>query len=322
MDIATANEVRACLGTSRTLFHYYKDRYGIGLLRQFARESGNRVGVPVAAIKQSRLAPLTQKPRIKSVLAQFGGSRIDEPLLALHDYDETQIPFTLTLDTWGTERLTQWRDKQTSRPGYNLVLQLNFCREHDLAYRKLGAADGLFNYGGHPVSARRNTLAWARIDFDWRDDSALIEEIQSDWVRRVAWLSGACQRRIAGNPYIFAPTRFYRLECPLATTLHYCELILNHYRDIWAEAMLWAAIDFIYNEIGIKRIFYHSVESGRLLKNIGGSLPPQSLYTDLPRKFCFEITGDVPAFILGQGRNEKKLQRHPAAKLQKLILHE
>lgn len=31
----------------------------------------------------------------------------------------------------------------------------------------------------------RDTLAWSRIDFDFDTGEALIEEIQSDWVRRV-----------------------------------------------------------------------------------------------------------------------------------------
>lgn len=324
MDIATVNEVRACLSTSRTLFHYYKDRYGIGLLRQYARTSkaGSRPALTVNTLKQSRFAPLVHKPRIKGVLAQLGGSRIDEAQLALHDYDESQIPFTLTLGAWGAEGRSQWRRKQTSRPGYNLVLQLNFCKEHDAVYRMLGAPPGLFNYHGHPASSRHNTLAWARIDFDWRHNAALIEEVQSDWVRRVAWLHQSCLRRVARVGDVQAPTLFHRLECPLEATLGYCEFVLARYRDIWAEAMLWAAIDFLCNEIGFDRIFYHSVESGRLLKNIGGNLPPQSLYTDLPRRFCFEPSAEVPAFLLGEGRNEKILKRHASVKLLSLALRD
>jgi hypothetical protein len=305
MDRQTADEVVACLVGERTLYHYYRDRYSIGLLRHLSRQRP----LSVAAVKQSPYAPLLQKPRVKNILADIGGKRLDDSQMARHDYDADQNTFVLTLDTWGSELHSEQRWKQTSRPGYNLVLQLNFCRRHDQAYQRLGHIESGFNYHGHPVSTRRNTLAWARIDLDWHSGTALIEEIQSDWIRKVGWLAERVARRLKAGKSPTDETRVYCLKCSLAATQEYCRFVLDRYQTIWAEAMLWAAIAFLRDEIGLHRIFYHSVDSGRLLKRIQGNLPPRSLYTELPRKFCFEASAEAPEFLLRDNAARKTLSR-------------
>lgn len=315
MDHHTAAEVIACLPHERTLFHYYRDRYGIGLLRHLARAP-----LPVAELKRSPFASLAQKPRVKEVLAKLGGEPLSEPLLALHDHDSAQTAFVLTLGTWGSSHERRWRYKQTSRRGYNLVLHLNFCNRHDQFHRRLKADDDVFRYWGHPHSPRRNTLAWARLDFDWHSGTALIEEIQSDWIREVAWLADAAQRRLERLKDASQPTSLLGLQCPLGTTLDYCRHVLAQYQPIWAEAMLWAALHFLRNELGLRRIFYHTVESGRLLKHIDGTLPPQSLYTDLPRRFCFSRTDEAPAFIANERQASAALRKHARTQFQLIEL--
>lgn len=42
---------------------------------------------------------------------------------------------------------------------------------------------------------------------------------------------------------------------------------------------------------------YHSPLSGAKLKGGGAGDAPVSLYTDLPKRFCFERTPALPAFI-------------------------
>lgn len=316
MDHRTAAEVLACLSHNRTLFHYYRDRYSIGLLRQLSRTP-----TTVAALKRTVFAPLAQKPRVKAVLAQLGGEYLHEAQLALHDYDSEQTPFVLTLDTWGSEHRQDWRYKQLSRRGYNLVLQLNFCKRHDQQLQKLGAQADAFNYHGHPTATRRNTLAWARIDFDWASGTALIEEIQSDWIRRVAWLVDYAERKMARTQDASQPTGYRRLTCPLQTTLDYGRFVLARYQPIWAEAMLWATLDFLRNELGLRHIYYHSMDSGRLLKRIVGNLPPSSLYSDLPRKFCFDKTAAAPAFIQAEAHAAAVLRRNPRLAFQCITLN-
>lgn len=305
MDRQTADEAVACLVGERTLYHYYRDRYSIGLLRYLSRHEP----LSVATLRQSPYAPLLQKPRVKTILADIGGKSLDEFHLARHDYDADQNTFVLTLDTWGSNRNSERRGKQTSRPGYNLVLQLNFCRRHDQVFQRLGCADSRFNYHGHPVSRKRHTLAWARLDLDWHSGTALIEEIQSDWIRDVAWLAERVTCRLRAGKRLTDETRIYGLKCSLQTTQEYCHFLLRRYSATWAEAMLWAAITFLREELGLHRIYYHSAESGRLLKGITGNQPPRSLYTDLPRKFCFVPTAEAPEFLLCDHRASKTMRQ-------------
>ena len=58
-------------------------------------------------------------------------------------------------------------------------------------------------------------------------------------------------------------------------------------------ATLW----FLLEELGIKTIFFHTYESGVRLKQIKHGAPPRSIYTDLPRTFCFRTTHNGPAFL-------------------------
>jgi hypothetical protein len=75
----------------------------------------------------------------------------------------------------------------------------------------------------------------------------------------------------------------------------------------WAEAMLAATIWFLREELGIKTIFYHTFDSGCRLKGIEDTLPPRSLYTVLPKKFCFEETDRLPGFLALE--NNKRMRR-------------
>jgi len=88
-----------------------------------------------------------------------------------------------------------------------------------------------------------------------------------------------------------------------AFVLRYWDRRLRLSRQWWDEAMLCAAMRFIVSELGIKRIYYHSPLSGARLK--GAKNAPVSIYTDLPRRFCFERTTDLPSFL----RPRRKLLR-------------
>jgi len=311
MDHHVAQEIIACLPAGRTVFPYYRDRYGVGLLRQLCRREKSSQALNVAALKRSNYAPLLQKPRIKSVLSSLGHAALDEATLALHDYDPLQSHYLLTLSTWGHERRAGRHLRQTSRPGINLVLQLNFNAEHQRRFNKLGREDSLFNYTLHPVSDRYHTLAWARIDLDFDTNCALIEEVQSDWVRRVAWMSERVENRLANGQPESSPTRAYGLQCSLATAREYSAYVREQHTPLWAEAMLWASIQFIRDELGLNHIYYHSERGGTLIKGITGTPPPRSLYTDLPRRFCFTPTSEVPPLLAEDKEVRRVLRQHP-----------
>ncbi|MBS0370802.1 MAG: hypothetical protein JSS57_16580 [Proteobacteria bacterium] len=311
MEHHTIDEILACLRGERTVYPYYRDRYSIGLLRQLSRHSRRGEPLSVASLKRSPYASLLQKPRIKSALAKLGHDRIDDLFLAAHDHDPDQEYFVLTLDTWGNEQRAGRQRRQTSRPGLNLVLQLNFSSDHDRRYQRLGCRSSLFNYSGHPVSDSRNTLAWARIDLDWDSNCALIEEIQSDWIRSVAWLARRVERKLLSGCPATDVILYRGLRLPLAVAQTYCAYIQERYAAIWAEAILWASVQFIREELGLSQVFYHSEQGGRLLKGIRGSAPPRSLYTDLPRRFCFASTREVPDFLAEDREVRQLLRQYP-----------
>jgi hypothetical protein len=77
----------------------------------------------------------------------------------------------------------------------------------------------------------------------------------------------------------------------------------------WSAAMLAASIDFVDRELGVSKIWYHSWETGTCLKGIDHDCaPPRSLYSRLPRQFCFSETEDMPRF-LARKHIQKRLNR-------------
>lgn len=282
------DEVIACLPEDRTLFHYFKGEYAYKLLSYVCKKR-NTVG----EIKKYPYQRLLNQPGVRSVLSTEGSGKITAELFE-HVWDETSESFVLTLDSWG--ETNRWGNQMT-RKGGNLVLQMNFSEKHNRAYRKLVKPEDefIFNYGGHPVMVEgkrkifRDTLAWSRLDIDLQSGEALIEEIQSDWVRKVKACFYAIQ---AGKK----PWYLDYCDCQPDKFVTYVENVFKPFYTLWAEAMLMASIKFIYTELGISRIYYHSYETGMQIKKIYGK-PPRSLYSDLPRKFCFEITDEDPEFL-------------------------
>lgn len=289
MKKETIDEVIACLPQERTLFHYFKGQYALQLLHFASHQLQS-----VAAIKQSPYHRLLNQSEVKTLLATQGSGKLSPELFA-HHWKPASQPFLLTVDRWGDNN--RW-DYQVTRPGCNLVLQLNFSEQHNRAYQKLVKPEDefIFNYAGHPVMEKgkrkmfRNTLAWARIDFDLERNEALIEEIQSDWVRRVR----AC---LSGIRKGITPWYLDYCNCKPERFELYIENVFAPFITLWAEAMLSAVIQFIRIELGIGNIYYHTHEAGKKLKKVHGGAPPRLLYSDLPRKFCFQLTDEDPTFI-------------------------
>jgi hypothetical protein len=289
MEHEKLNEIIACLSEERTLFHYFKGQYAFFLLSYATKGLSS-----VSDIKKSPFRHLLNQQDVKALLAYQGNGKLTDNLFA-HAWRDGSQPFVLTVDKWANS--DKW-ERQTTRKGSNLVLQLNFSEKHNRAYRRLVKPDydDVFNYYAHPVMARgkrnfyRDTLAWARIDLDLDSGEALIEEIQSDWVRRAKY----CQQAIKKG---LSPRYLSWCDCKPEEFMTYAEKILAPFYKLWSEAMLSATIHFIYTELGIGNIYYHTHESGHKLKQIYGGAPPRSLYSDLPRKFCFQMTNEEPDFI-------------------------
>jgi hypothetical protein len=321
MDIEQIEDLRAMLPAGRTLFTYAKQQYGLQLLRYAAPRP-----TPVNALRQTPAAPLLQKPRVKTALAQCGKELrrefLDAQIACLPDPEH----YALTLGVWAAAS-SRGRALQTSRAGANLVLQLNFSHRHNRAFERLvKPKDGWeFNCGGHPAlrderASRRYTLAWARLDIDFDQGEALIEEIQTDWIRQALALRQRLESVMQGKTRrpIYWQRRFDGKD---ADIVEYCEQHLAPHRERWDEAMLSATLFFLREELGIAGIWTHTPQSGVFLKRLGHySAPPVSLYSDLPKRFCFRETETLPGFLAREKKTVSRLRRLAGVHLQKFML--
>lgn len=304
MNKNLTKEIIHCLPKERSLYPYYKDYYALQLLEYFA---GN--GVKISQLKQSRFAKLMTKSTVRELLSNCGNG----DLLPQH-FERFQLNnpeyFTLTIDSWNGNE-DGW--SQTSRKGWNLVLQLNFSNQHNKQYQKLvkPTRTKALNYGGHPIYTRkdrpyfRETLAWARLDIDFDKNECLVEEIQSDWIRDAKDLLLDARRAIKRKQ---KSLKYWPIEGRLNDVIQYCEYLNRQYGNIWAEAMLSAVLYFVKAELGLKQVYYHSSQSGAQVKNIRWTKPPKSLYSSLPKSFCFQETDRQPQ-MLQQDVRYKRLRR-------------
>jgi hypothetical protein len=301
-------EILHCLADERRILAYFKDRYCLDLLQDHLQHiAPNRQGASLAALRRGPFARLLNKPIVRRAMAWAGDGRL-RPDQLLAQWPRQCLHYHLTLDRWGDGR-NSWQ--QTTRPGCNLVLQLNFSNQHDKAYERAIQPDGRapFAYHGHPIHRQgRNTMAWVRIDCDLAGDEALIEELQTDWLREILWLqSRLCQLKSTPDRCRGFLERhgiggdMARIEAYLASLEVHCRL--------WQEAALTAAIRFIRDELGLRRIYMHSHATGQVMKRIQGSAPPRSLYSTLPRAFCFSAVDAPPAFIAANTAAKRRLRK-------------
>jgi len=308
MNLEEYRLVRRTQPDGRWLFPYYKDRYAVDLLSRFVGE-----GRPKGEVQASRFARLLQKPLIRKAFARSGDGILRRSCLdAL--WPANPECYRVTLNWWG-DNDSDWRWDQVSRRGYSLVLQINFSERHDAAYRRWIERDGLrpFDYEDHPVARGDfHSLAWVRLDLDLGDGEALIEEVQSDWIRYAARAYEAVRRRgrLHGRAHRWWRRYLGRHEIDFDKVRLYYEQVLTPHLAIWSELALAIAISYIRDDLGIKNIWQHGPESGAWYKNIGGGKPPRSIYTSLPRSFCFEKVQEPPAF-LARARTDKRFARSP-----------
>ena len=150
------------------------------------------------------------------------------------------------------------------------------------------------------------TLAWARLDFDFETNEVLVEEVQSDLVRDIgqmkkyAWAAKTRKK----DHFYFWGTRIQVREFD-----QFADAFLFAFKSTWQEAMLAATVSFAFDELGVKHLYYHTFKSGSVLKNIGNTQPPRSLYSELPEKFCFNETQSAPEFLKKDKRARRKLKK-------------
>ncbi len=288
-------------------YPYFRGREAAWVLHQ--RVSGAQ---RIAALRQGPLSPLIDRPGVRETVRACGDGRLAPGrLLPLADplrlFEREQwlvadsaaeaafaalcaadiVPFTVTFDSWyGGDSTEDWHWSQTSRRGANLVVQVNFPDAYTEAfYSGFGPQErAMLEYWHHPV--RRDgpiTMAWARLDMDPGGEDVLIEEIQTDWLRTLPRAQKALEAR--------------RVKSDRSWIIDFVAGTKARYGRIWAEATLLAAIAVARNLLGGRRVWIHQPHTGAKLKRITDRQPPRSIYTDLPRRFCFQPTDRAPDLL-------------------------
>jgi hypothetical protein len=306
MDKNSLDEIIACLPQERTVFRYARNDFALKLLSRFVGR-----GMKITDLRHTPFGKLLEKPALQNVLAEIGGGSVTgEVFDYVHAQDRRD--FLLTVGRWNQERS---RYNQTSRNDENLVLQLNFSREHDDMFARLVGESNIsqFELSGHPILLMgerryyRHTMAWVRMDVELATNEVLIEEVQTDWLRcaprylrRFARCDSCCSSTCGRKEQMRREAKNLRV---------YMENVLMPYYELWDEAAMMAAIQFALDEIGVKTIYYHTFDTGNVLKGMRTSHPPKSLYTKLPRKFCFELTNKAPKMFDKSTAAKRKLRK-------------
>jgi hypothetical protein len=300
METTYLEEAIDCLSDERRVLHYYQDQYAIYLLQC---SFGGLSEIRIDELRSSKFSKLLNRNIVKELVAKSGNGLLTKQKLD-EAYSLSYESYVITLSKWSNKNDYSW--SQTSRPGSNLVLQLNFTGEHDQYMGELKVNKDTFKYYDHPVHETKSSVAWARIDFDLETGEALIEEIQNDWLRKAVFHNQRAKRTILRGYRFY---NLYRIKYSVEDMLTYTDSILKRYTKIWSETMLFSTIQFIKHELGINNIYYHSFETGRCLKNLRDSCPPRSLYTDLPKKFCFDKISCGPSFIMNDKFAKRRLKK-------------
>ncbi|MEM8663507.1 MAG: hypothetical protein AAGF49_05215 [Pseudomonadota bacterium] len=298
----------------RTLpFPYFADRESPWLLMHRMRKEER-----VSELKASPLARFLDRPMVKPVVAACGGVLKREDVYAaahadvsssdpslsragtagvLAAFDLPWHDFLLSFETWApSDELST--SGQMSRAGANLVIQLGFPSDHSALMGKYlqGETRKMFEYCRHPVrQSGRPTLAWARVDIEGKE--ALIEEVQTDWLR-------------------FAKERARELERLQPRSRHaramrtYETDLRKRYDKLWPKAILLCTLGLLRDVLRVETVFMHQHQPGLELKHVTCGEPPRSLYTKLPRHFGFEPTQEAPHFL-------RKARRRKLATLSK-----
>ncbi|PCK08727.1 MAG: hypothetical protein COA42_07820 [Alteromonadaceae bacterium] len=288
-------ELLSLIGDDRRVFRYFKDRYCLDLI-DYEMQARNVDSMKVSELKSSRLNRILQKPVVNQMLKGCGKGKLLASDLMMY-WPQECLNFSLSFTDWGTG------DKdgdQTSRNQSNLVLQLNFDQQHTQVYQRLVKPDGEcgpFEYWAHPVRQdARKTMAWVRMDMCFDSGEVLIEEIQTDWLRK----ANRALQRVAHcrktTPLLKPRQVIGDIHGEYHQLQQYVEHYLKPYQSIWAEAAMAAALKFIIEELGMRTIYYHSFDTGQKIKRVAGA-PPRSLYTQLPKRFAFEPTEAAPRFL-------------------------
>ncbi|MEM1412043.1 MAG: hypothetical protein AAGH19_06755 [Pseudomonadota bacterium] len=298
MNTRELREVLPALERRVDLYPYRKDNYCLQLLRY-----GHGPSAAIAELRNGAFGRLMDKPAMRRLAGRCGNGRMDLAQQAMDD--GTEYVFRLSYGLYRGEG--PWC--QVSRPGYQLVVQLNFPQAHDVAYREKVKPrhHGPFAFDGHPVNrSGLNTLAWARIDLDPFCGEALVEEVQTDWLREAGDLRKTARTCKGRKGLRWEQARqWLDFGTDLDAVIDYITSDLAPFHGLWQEALLSACLWLLIERLGYRRVYMHSWETGKVLKRCS---PPRSLYSQLPRKFAMRPVAYGPGLVLAQRQARRALR--------------
>lgn len=283
-------------------FPYFPDRESAWVMAQLMQGDAS-----ISALRCGSGDKLLGRPILQPLVASCGGRLLHRDVLALAHADKSidwsnlskaarlalddvyglkWEDYILSFSRWGGKY--DWQFEQMSRPGGNLVIQLGFPAEHGRIFGQSFPQEmrKAFEYSEHPIRTDGPpTLAWARLDICLDTGTALIEEVQSDWIR----LFERRLRRRHG--------RLSARDRELRVWNAYRQTLTKRYAKTWPQVILLAALYMLREEFGVRRVWMHRPETGARLKSIQGRHPPRSLYSQLPKSFCFTETCEPPPFL-------------------------
>lgn len=194
----------------------------------------------------------------------------------------------------------------TNKP--QLVINIISSPEMDEKFNSNPVLADLFkriNYlseqSGHPMV--EDQIGWARVEIDPNNEYLLVDEIQSDHsngshrLKNDKGADDVKQVRVAlKNTYKLDDESF--------------DKVLQQYNDILKDFpnIATQAITKFAQQNKIKKIYWHTYESGKALKN---NQPPRSLYDKTPRENFFAPTEEKPFGLQGDffGKEAKRADR-------------
>lgn len=256
-----------------------------------------------------KLAPIsikelkTKHPALFDSLKDFitfsKGKHITNELI--NNYEETlgnlEVPIAFTRWDSSLQRSVQRDDAQ-------LVLQV-LAPEGMIQYFRNNKLYDLFHkinetskQSNHP--SINDQLGWARLELNPDEKYILVDEIQCDHQNAVDRIfheeyQGKKYSEYLRAKYELSEEEFFKLIAKFKKAISiFPEIITN-------------AISEFAKAYDYKKIFWHTYESGKKLKNSGDA--PKSLYTQVPKKHWFKPTEETPFGLKGEflSREARKL---------------
>ncbi len=332
MNNAEITEILDIIQDDKRCYYHYEHGY-VHLLVSRWREQFNTSPfhqqrgklATVADFRASKYGRWQHLPLIKQWLASHGGRNVvlkPLPHIGLVDTKTNPMGYAITFDKWGSEDRSDIWWNQTSRVGYNLVVQLNLPLEVLRTYERMKIDSPAENcqMSCHPSHEKRLTLAWARLDIDLENNQVLIEEIQSDWIGELKWSLERAKKSYCNQCHRYNCDKhqgiFHYYGSPIRTQ-HYIDTMQTYYsqyKSTWAMMILTTTLEFIWRELDSDmQVFYHQYDYGCQLKSC---TPPRSLYSSVPEKLGFKLSQLMPEFLQQDKAFRKKLatiqKQHPS----------